>query len=58
MLTEAAYEQKLKVYWFARGGSYYVKFKPELDARPLDKLLFLGAALGTDLLIEEMYKPS
>jgi len=50
VLTESAYEGKKRMRWFRRGDGRYVLFKKDLDARPRDKLLLLGAALGIDLL--------
>lgn len=53
MMTEAAYERRIKIQWNPRGGRYYFSFKRELDARPLDKLLFLCGGLGIDLFATE-----
>jgi hypothetical protein len=53
MMTEAAYRKELRLSWVPRGGSYYVRFAPDLARRPLHKLLFLGAALGLDLIDTE-----
>ena len=53
MMTEAAYLKKLTITWVPRGGSYYVRFAPELAGRPQHKLLLLGAALGLDLIDTE-----
>jgi hypothetical protein len=56
MVTESAWEGRLKVSWFRRGGSYYVRFYPREDLTPRERLLFLGAALGMDLYFEEGMK--
>ena len=53
MLTESAYEKKLKIYWMTRGCGYYVRFTSELDERPEDKLRFLAAVIGLDLFTWE-----
>lgn len=53
MLTESAYEKKLKIYWMTRGCGYYVRFTSELDDRPEDKLRFLAAVVGLDLFMWE-----
>jgi hypothetical protein len=53
MVHEGAYEGKIKFYAFQRGMNYYLIFGAPLAGRPRDKLLFLGAALGLDLLQAE-----
>jgi hypothetical protein len=56
MMTESAYERKIKIRWFSRGGSYYIRFSRALDHRCREKLLFIAAALGIDLFQEEQMK--
>jgi hypothetical protein len=50
MIAESAYEGRgVRPRWFARGMSFYMRFKPVLESRPRDKLLFLAVILGMEL---------
>jgi hypothetical protein len=50
MISEGAYEGGgMRLHWFARGMSYYLRFRPLMDNRPEDKLLFLAVTLGMEL---------
>jgi hypothetical protein len=53
MLTESAFEKKIKIYWMTRGCGYYLRFTSALDDRPEDKLRFLAAVIGLDLFMWE-----
>jgi hypothetical protein len=50
MIAESAYEgRQVRPRWFGRGNSFYLRFRPVLDSRPRDKLMFLAVILGMDL---------
>jgi hypothetical protein len=50
MIAESTYEGRgVRPRWFARGASFYIRFRPTLDARPRDKVLFLAVVLGMEL---------
>jgi hypothetical protein len=53
MQTESAYTKAIKIYWAARGGSYYVTINKPLFDKPRDKMIFLGVTLAMDLLQED-----
>src|SRR5262249_35190279 len=53
MLTESAYEKKIKIVWMKRGFGYYIRFNSVLDNRPEDKLRFMAAVIGLDLFFVE-----
>lgn len=53
MQTESAYTKAIKIYWAARGGSFYITFNKPLYDKPHDKMIFLGVTLAMDLLNED-----
>jgi hypothetical protein len=50
MIAESTYEgRQVRPRWFGRGNSFFLRFKPVMDSRPRDKLMFLAVVLGMDL---------